>query len=58
MPENEIDDVIKRCLQNDQSACTQLYQQFADGVYRLCYGLVMNKHDAEDVVQDSFVYAF
>lgn len=57
-PENEIDDIIKRCLQNDQSAFTQLYQQFADGIYRLCYGLIMNKHDAEDVVQESFVYAF
>ncbi|MEO0595228.1 MAG: sigma-70 family RNA polymerase sigma factor, partial [Chloroflexota bacterium] len=36
----------------------QLYNHYAAGIYRLCYGIVLNKQDAEDVVQESFVYAF
>lgn len=42
----------------NQSAYAQLYDHFAAGIYRLCYSLVLNKQDAEDVVQESFVYAF
>ena len=63
-PENPIesleatDDLIARCLRGDQVAYTQLYERYAAGIYRLCYGLVLNKLDAEDVVQESFVYAF
>lgn len=50
--------LIERCLQGDQQAYTALYNQYATGIYRLCYGLVLNKQDAEDVVQEVFVYAF
>lgn len=50
--------LIIACLQGEQSAYTQLYQRFSAGIYRLCYGLVLNKQDAEDVVQEVFVYAF
>jgi len=56
--ETSINDLIAACLRGDQHAYTQLYQQFAAGIYRLCYGLVLNKQDAEDVVQEVFVYAF
>lgn len=50
--------IIARCLKGDQYAYTQLYERFAAGIYRLCYGLVLNRQDAEDVVQEAFVYAF
>lgn len=49
---------IARCLQGDQTAYSALYDLYAPGAYRLCYGLVLNAQDAEDVLQDSFVYAF
>jgi RNA polymerase sigma-70 factor (ECF subfamily) len=53
-----IDQWIKEALQGKQSAFGQLYDFFAAGLYRLCYSLVLNKQDAEDVLQESFVYAF
>ena len=49
---------IEACLQGDQAGYAALYDLYAPGVYRLCYGLVLNAQDAEDVLQDSFVYAF
>ncbi len=50
--------LIQLCLQGEQTAYTGLYDTFAPMVYRLCYGLVLNKQDAEDVLQEVFVYAF
>ncbi|MEL6404533.1 MAG: sigma-70 family RNA polymerase sigma factor [Chloroflexota bacterium] len=49
---------IQRAQNGDQTAYAQLYNHYAAGIYRLCYGIVLNKQDAEDVVQESFVYAF
>lgn len=49
---------IEACLKGDQAGYAALYDLYAPGVYRLCYGLVLNAQDAEDVLQDSFVYAF
>ncbi len=56
--QREVAAIIARCLGGDQPAYTQLYECFAAGVYRLCYSLVLNHEDAEDVTQESFVYAF
>lgn len=56
--EATVDDLIVRCLAGDQVAYADLYQRFATGLYRLCYSLVLDRQDAEDVVQESFVYAF
>lgn len=50
--------LIARCIQGEQVAYTELYELFATGIYRLCYSLVFNKQDAEDVSQEVFVYAF
>lgn len=50
--------LIARCLAGDQTAYAALYEQLATGLFRLCYSLVLHKQDAEDVVQESFVYAF
>lgn len=54
----EIDATIARALLGDQSAYAALYDQFAAGLYRLCYSLLMNEQDAEDILQESFLYAF
>lgn len=45
-------------LRGDQSGYQALYEAFAPGLYRLCYGILLNRDDAEDVAQDAFVYAF
>lgn len=58
LEQETIQQSIERALQGDQTAYKALYDHFADGIYRLCYSLVLNKEDAEDVVQESFVYAF
>jgi RNA polymerase sigma-70 factor (ECF subfamily) len=58
MQADEIRALIRRCLSGEQGAFAQLYDHFAPGVYRLCYSLLLNHHDAEDVAQETFVYAF
>ena len=53
-----VDDIIACCLQGDQAGYSDLYELYAAGIYRLCYSLLLNKQDAEDVSQEAFVYAF
>ncbi len=49
---------IQWALTGDQQAYAALYELYAAGVYRLCYSLLLNREDAEDVTQEAFVYAF
>lgn len=55
---NEFDLLLNRSLTGDQVACTELYECFAPSVYRLAYSVLLHKQDAEDVVQEVFVYVF
>lgn len=50
--------LIARAIGGDQAAYADLYDAFAPAVYRLCYSLLLNREDAEDIAQESFVYAF
>jgi RNA polymerase sigma-70 factor, ECF subfamily len=50
--------IIERCLNGDDSAYGTLYDQFASTIYRLTYNMLQHKEDAEEVLQDSFEYAF
>jgi RNA polymerase sigma-70 factor (ECF subfamily) len=50
--------LIAQSLEGDQAGYAALYDQYASGVYRLCYSLLLNPQDAEDVTQEAFVYAF
>ncbi len=54
----DLDAIIVRCLRGEQAGFDALYDEYAAGLYRLCYGLLLNREDAEDVTQESFVYAF
>jgi len=58
MTPSDLDAIIARCLQGEQGGFAALYDHFAAGVYRLCYSLLLNREDAEDVTQEAFVYAF
>ncbi len=50
--------LISRCLAGDESAYAALYDQFAGTIYRLTYSMLQHQEDAEEVLQDSFEYAF
>lgn len=50
--------LLQRCLAGNEAAFVTLYDQHAAMVYRLAFGLLQNKEDAEEVLQDSFEYAF
>jgi RNA polymerase sigma-70 factor (ECF subfamily) len=50
--------LIERCLAGEDSAYVALYNQYAGMIYRLCVSLLQNREDAEEVLQDSFEYAF
>jgi RNA polymerase sigma-70 factor (ECF subfamily) len=50
--------LIARCKHGDQGAFAELYNQTAPGLYRLAYSILLDKQDAEDVVQESMVYVF
>ena len=50
--------LIQRCLDGDQAAYAALYDTVAPGLYRLAYSILLHQQDAEDVVQESMVYAY
>jgi len=50
--------LISRCLAGEETAYVALYNQYAGMIYRLCYSLLQHREDAEEVLQDSFEYAF
>ena len=55
---DELSEWIAAAQGGDQSACAAIYQQYVRQVYRLAYGVLLDEQDAEEVVQDSFAYAF
>lgn len=52
------DDLLARCLAGEESAYLAVYNEYAGIIYRLCYSLLQHQQDAEEVLQDSFEYAF
>lgn len=51
-------DLIQRARQGEERALDALYADCAPDLYRLAYGLLGNREDAEEVVQDALTYAF
>ncbi len=56
--DDECQVLLQRCLEGEEAAYVTLYDQHAAMMYRLAFGLLQNKEDAEEVLQDSFEYAF
>lgn len=54
--ENEA--IIARCLGGEEAAYVALYNLYAGMIYRLVYSMLQDREDAEEVLQDSFEYAF
>ena len=57
-PLDETAALIDRCLAGEQAAYVALYDQYSGVIYRLAYSLLQQQQDAEEVLQDSFEYAF
>ncbi len=45
-------------LKGDQNAFAEIVELFQDKLYRVCYRMLGNKHEAEDIAQEAFVRAF
>jgi RNA polymerase sigma-70 factor (ECF subfamily) len=55
---DETEQLISRGLGGDETAFVALYNLHSGMVYRLAYSLLQHPQDAEEVLQDSFEYAF
>ena len=50
--------VVSRAKSGDADAFRQLVEQHSRPVYRLAYRMTANQHDADDVVQETFLRAY
>ena len=59
MSENQADvGLIAACQQGDSRAFRQVFEMYRDRVYGLCRQMAGNDHDAEDLTQEIFIWAF
>ncbi|NPV68487.1 MAG: sigma-70 family RNA polymerase sigma factor [Anaerolineae bacterium] len=53
-----LEELLAACKAGDQAAYAALYERYAAGLYRLAYSILLDAQDAEDVLQEAFIYAF
>ena len=51
-------DIIEGCKKGNQRAQYQLYQLYSKAMFNVCYRMMNNREEAEDLLQDSFTDAF
>jgi RNA polymerase sigma-70 factor (ECF subfamily) len=51
-------ETISRCQQGDQEALKEIYDKYHQKVYRIAYGVVRQREDALDIVQEVFIKLF
>ncbi len=56
MPDDQV--FLARLRQHDEAAFAELFETYADRIYRLALGLLKQADDAEEVVQATFLSAF
>jgi RNA polymerase sigma-70 factor (ECF subfamily) len=56
--ENTDRELIAKALKGSQLAQYQLYQQYAKAMFNICYRMMNNREEAEDMLQDSFTEVF
>jgi RNA polymerase sigma-70 factor, ECF subfamily len=54
----ELIGLIEGCAAGDEGAFRVIFERFSPAVYRLCLGMLGGVQDAEDITQETFVYAF
>ena len=52
---DEFRNLVRRCLDGDQHAMLELVDRFRGQVYGLCYRMLGNREDAEDMTQETMV---
>ncbi len=50
--------LVHRCLQGDRQAMEELVERFHKLVFGVCLRMVGNRHDAEDLTQETFLRVF
>ncbi len=50
--------LIERAAGGDQAAYADIYHLTASATYRLVYGMLLHHEDTEEVIQDTYSYAF
>jgi len=50
--------LISRCQQGDQEALKEIFNQYHQKVYRIAYGVVRQREEALDIVQEVFIKLF
>jgi len=54
----EENSLIERCTRGDYKAFRSLIQQYQSRIYSVCYGILRNREDAFDVMQDVYVKVY
>lgn len=49
---------IKQVIKGDQNAFSEIIEIYKDKVYQLCYRMLGNQHEAEDIAQEAFIRAY
>lgn len=50
--------LVEKACRGDQKAMYRLYRMYLPAMYNTCIRMVVNKNDAEDIIQESFISAF
>lgn len=51
-------DLIAECIRGNNKARYQLYQLYAKAMFNVCFRMMNNREEAEDMLQEAFVTAF
>lgn len=49
---------IKQVLKGDQDAYAEIVEIYKDRVYHICYRMLGNQHESEDIAQEAFLRAY
>ncbi|MDQ6595490.1 RNA polymerase sigma factor SigW [Bacillus salipaludis] len=49
---------IKQVIKGDQDAFADIVEIYKNSVYQLCYRMIGNRHEAEDLAQEAFLRAY
>ena len=50
--------LVERCLKGEEKAFEELLNKYKNSVFSICYRMVRNQTDAEDLAQEAFVRTF
>jgi RNA polymerase sigma-70 factor, ECF subfamily len=56
--DHEETEMISRCQQGDQEALKEIFDKYHKKVYRIAYGVVRQREEALDIVQEVFIKLF